>query len=282
MLAVVGYYDWQSDERSVSEEDFFVHCSGRYRLLHIEKFQTERPQGSSNYQLIYIASGRAHFKINDKLVILEKGNSVLFHPGQPQFYYYYLEDNPDIYWVHFSCKYDVSYLNQMGWSSENVYLDSAHNSYSHLFDAIIRELQLKQPYFEEELKLLMKQLLLRMGRDRIREQKNFESYNKEVEEILRTFHLSPEKDFTIKDFTKERGLNYYRFIDTFTKHVGTSPRQYIINIRMTTARELLNNPLLQVSEVAQLVGYENPLYFSRLFKKIWGLSPREYRNQVYK
>lgn len=282
MLTVVGYYDWQSDEKSVSEENFFVHCSGRYRLLHIEKFQTERPQGSANYQLIYIANGSAHFKINGKLVTLEKGNAVLFHPGQPQYYYYYLKDNPDIYWVHFSCKYDISYLNQMGWTRENVYLVGAHNNYNHLFDTIIRELQLKQPYFEEELKLLMKQILLRMGRNRIREQNNFEYDSKEVEEILQTFHLSPEKDFTIKEFAKERGLNYYRFIDTFTKHVGTSPRQYIINIRMTTARELLSNPHFQISEVAQLVGYENPLYFSRLFKKIWGLSPREYRNQIYK
>lgn len=282
MLTVVGYYDWQSDEKSVSDQDFFVHCSGRYRLVHKEEFQTERPLGAANYQLIYVADGKAHFRIKDKLHILEKGNCVLFHPGDPQFYYYYLKEHPDVYWVHFSCKADNPFLSQTGWGEENIYNVGVHNSYLHLFDGIIQELQLKQPLCEEQLKLMMQQLLLKMGRNRIRENKTFENYNMEVEEALRLFHLSPERDFTIREFTKERGLNYYRFIDTFTKHVGTSPRQYIINIRMTTAKELLTNPLFQISEVAQLTGYENPLYFSRLFKKVWGVSPTEFRQQTDK
>jgi AraC family transcriptional regulator, arabinose operon regulatory protein len=279
MLTVVGYYDWQSDEKSVSEEDFFVHCSGRYRLVKKERFYTERPLGAANYQLIYIADGKARFRINGKVQTLEKGSCVLFHPGEPQYYYYYLEEHPDIYWVHFSCKDSNPFLNQMGWGEETIYQVGVHNSYIHLFDGIIQELQLKQPFFETQLKFLMQQLLLKMGRNRIRERKIFENYNKEVEEVLRIFHLSPERDFTIKQFTKERGLNYYRFIDTFTKHVGISPRQYIINIRMTTAKELLTNSLFHISEVAQLVGYDNPLYFSRLFKKMWGISPTEFRKQ---
>ncbi len=279
MLTVVGYYDWQSDEKSVSDQEFFVHCCGRYRLIHTEKFQTERPSGAANYQLIYLADGKAHFKINGKIHILEKGSCVLFHPGEPQFYYYYLEEHPDIYWVHFSCNKSNPFLSQTGWGKENIYQVGVHGSYTHLFDGIIQELQLKQPLCEEQLKLMMQQLLLRMGRNRIKADKVFENYNREVEEALRIFHQSSEQDFTIKKFTKERGLNYYRFIDTFTKQVGISPRQYIINIRMSTAKELLANPLFQVSEVAQLTGYDNPLYFSRLFKKVWGISPTEFRMQ---
>lgn len=61
MKTVVGYYDWKSDEKSVSEHVFFVHCSGRYRLVQKEKFFTERPNGSANYQLLYIAEERHDF-----------------------------------------------------------------------------------------------------------------------------------------------------------------------------------------------------------------------------
>lgn len=88
-----------------------------------------------------------------------------------------------------------------------------------------------------------------------------------MEEAIRLFHQAPERNITIKEFTKERGLNYYRFIDTFTHTVGISPRQYIINIRMTLAKDLLAHSSFQIFEVAQLSGYENPLYFSRLYKK---------------
>lgn len=277
MLTVIGRYDWQSDERSVSDQDFFVHCCGRFRLIHLEKFQTERPYGSDNYQLLYIAEGQARFLIDGKLLHLEKGNCVFYKPGEPQYYYYYLNEHPDIYWVHFSCKDDNELLTKWGWGEEKVCNVGIHNSYIQLFDSIIMELQLKQPYCEEQLKLLMQQLLLQMGRNRIREQSTMGSYNKEVEDAIKIFNLSPEEEFTIKQFTKERGLNYYRFIDNFTQYVGISPRQYIINIRMTKAKDLLMNSQFQISEVARLTGYDNPLYFSRLFKKTWGMSPREFK-----
>lgn len=279
MKTVVGYYDWKSNEKSVSDQNFFVHCSGRYRLIQKEKFSTERPNGAANYQLLYIADGKARFLINEKMHILEKGNCVLYHPADPQFYYYYLEDHPDIYWVHFSCNENNEFLHKMGWGKENIYNVGVRNSYAQLFDSMIQELQIKQPYAEEELQLMMQQLLLKMGRNQIRQKTIFENYNKEVEDAIREFHLAPEQDFTIKQFTKDRGLNYYRFIDTFTHYVGVSPRQYIINIRMTIAKDLMINSLFSVAEVAQLTGYENPLYFSRLFKKTWGMSPTDYREQ---
>jgi len=279
MISVAGYYDWQSNEKSVSDQDYFVHCCGRYRLIHKERFQTERPNGAANYQLLYIADGKARFFINNKMSILEKGHCVLYHPGDAQFYYYYLEEHPDIYWVHFSCMEGDEFLSQLGWGADNIYSVGVSNSYVQLFDEIIHELQLKQPYCEKQLQLLMQQLLLEMGRNRIKEKNEFGNYNKEIEEAIHIFNMSPEKEFTIKQFTKDRGLNYYRFIDTFTQYVGTSPRQYIINIRMTLAKELLSNSLFRISEVAQLTGYENPLYFSRLFRKTWGMSPKEYRVQ---
>lgn len=279
MISVVGRYDWQSNEKSVSDEDFFVHCSGRYRLIHLEKLQTERPLGAANYQLIYIADGQARFIIDGELKILEKGNCVLYRPKDPQFYYYHRTEHPDVYWVHFSCKENHDFLRDMGWEAGKVFHVGIHNNYIKLFDTIIQELQLKSPYCKEQLKLLMQQLLLQMGRNRIREESLNGSYNKEVEEAIKLFNQTPEEDFTIKQYTKDRGLNYYRFIDTFTRYVGISPRQYIINIRMTMAKDLLMNSLFQISEIARLTGYENPLYFSRLFKKTWGMSPKEYKAQ---
>jgi len=53
--------------------------------------------------------------------------------------------------------------------------------------------------------------------------------------------------------------------------------QYILSLRMANAQSLLETTEYNISEVAAAVGYDNPLYFSRLFRKHTGMSPSEYR-----
>lgn len=69
------------------------------------------------------------------------------------------------------------------------------------------------------------------------------------------------------------------FIQNFKKITKTTPLQYIVSLRMTNAMNLLDNTNYNISQVAEAVGYENPLYFSRLFKKNIGVSPKEYRQR---
>ena len=63
----------------------------------------------------------------------------------------------------------------------------------------------------------------------------------------------------------------------FHRQTGLSPQQYLTDIRINKARELLATTNYNVSEVADLTGYPNPLYFSRIFKKHTGVSPSRYK-----
>lgn len=64
----------------------------------------------------------------------------------------------------------------------------------------------------------------------------------------------------------------------FKKEYGVSLKSYIINKRIETAKELLSNSSIPVNIAASNVGYENYSYFTRLFKKVTGMTPIEYRN----
>ena len=71
------------------------------------------------------------------------------------------------------------------------------------------------------------------------------------------------------------------FIRNFKQYTGTSPMQYILAIRIHNAEVLLQNEHYNITEISNIVGYDNPLYFSRIFKKIKGLSPSEYRKNIH-
>ncbi|SFF47449.1 AraC-type DNA-binding protein [Paenibacillus algorifonticola] len=65
------------------------------------------------------------------------------------------------------------------------------------------------------------------------------------------------------------------FSHLFTKYTGTGPIDYLIHYRMNKAQEWLQTKQFTVSAVARSVGYADPYYFSRLFKKYKGIAPSQ-------
>lgn len=65
----------------------------------------------------------------------------------------------------------------------------------------------------------------------------------------------------------------------FKKQFDTTPAAFLIRKRMAFAKKLLEDETLSITEIALQIGYRDPLYFSRLFKKQTGLSPSEYRKE---
>ena len=68
------------------------------------------------------------------------------------------------------------------------------------------------------------------------------------------------------------------FIQRFKESTGFSPLQYVLKLRIANAQSLLEHTDYTITEIAGAVGYSNALYFSRLFHKYMGMSPREYRS----
>ena len=67
------------------------------------------------------------------------------------------------------------------------------------------------------------------------------------------------------------------FMRNFKQVTNQSPMQYILSIRIANAVSLLETTDYNVTEISTIVGYDNPLYFSRIFRKQKGISPTEYR-----
>ena len=88
------------------------------------------------------------------------------------------------------------------------------------------------------------------------------------------------KNRKIAEYAEICGVSEGGFYLHFKKRYGKSPVEYRNGIRINSATALLINTDLQVSEIATRCGFEDAYYFSRIFKKIVGVSPRKYRRKA--
>lgn len=102
---------------------------------------------------------------------------------------------------------------------------------------------------------------------------------KEMEDTIRYFNEAFSQEISIEEYAKNQHMSVCWFIRCFKRYMGMTPLQYVTSIRITKAKDLLKNTAFTIQEVGRLVGYENPLYFSRIFKKQTGHSPSEYRKE---
>ena len=150
--------------------------------------------------------------------------------------------------------------------------------YERVFKRIILELQRCQEDYEEMLTLLLRHLLIIFHRELTCEHvlKN-EYLDHEMDTAASYFNENYNRDINIEEYAVSRGMSVSWFIRNFKKFTGTTPMQFITSIRITNAQMLLETTNYAVNEIARIVGYDNPLYFSRLFHKQKGCSPSEYR-----
>ena len=79
-----------------------VGSCGTYRLKTRKRLPTYWQKGRRDYQILYVANGKAHFWFDGVEQVVSAGNMVLYKPDEIQKYVYYLEDHPEVFWIHFT------------------------------------------------------------------------------------------------------------------------------------------------------------------------------------
>lgn len=257
----------------------FVGSCGTYHLFTKPKLPTHRPRGRLDYQILYVASGKAHFYFNGVEEIVSAGNMVIYRPKEEQRYYYYGVDHTEVYWVHFTGSDVKNILRRYG-ISDNMHVIHTGTSleYKRLFLHIIQELKLCKEDYEELTVNYLENLLILLHRQ-INAKPRGKSHllMEEMDNAVQYFHKNYSKPISIENFAASQHMSVSWFIRNFKEYTNSTPAQYLLSLRISNAQTLLETTNYNVTEIASIVGYDNPLYFSRIFKKQSGVSPSEFR-----
>lgn len=100
-----------------------------------------------------------------------------------------------------------------------------------------------------------------------------------VDRAIATMYRTFSGPVAIGDLASGVGLSRTHFFTLFSRVTGRSPRDFLRNLRLERSVDLLRRPELPIGEVARLVGYADPLFFSRQFRKQFGSAPRAWRER---
>lgn len=281
-----GYFNNSHLDYKDKSKPLIVGSCGTYHLFTHPRLPTYRPRGRLDFQIIYVASGTAHFHFNhaENDTIVTAGNMVIYRPREFQKYEYYATEQTEVYWVHFTGGNVTNILRSYGIKDDlRVFYVGTSLEYERIFKRMISELQLCRTDYEEILVLLLRHLLILIHRQLSRQHilKN-EYLESEMDQAAQYLNDHYNSDISIQEYAASRGMSISWFIRNFKEFTGSTPMQYIISIRIANAQSLLESTTYPVAEIGRIVGYENPLYFSRIFHKQNGVSPSEYRKQITK
>lgn len=279
-----GYLNNSHIDFKDKSRPLIVGSCGTYRLYTHPKLPTLRPRGRLDFQIIYVCAGAAHFHFDhaENDTVVTAGNIVVYRPKEFQKYEYYADDKTEVYWVHFTGGNVKNILRSYGISDDmRVFYVGTSLEYERIFKRMITELQRCQADYEEMLTMLLRHLLILIHRQLTKQHvlKN-EYLDSEMDLAAQYFNDNYNTDIRVEDYAASRSMSVSWFIRNFKAYTGSTPLQYLVSIRIANAQALLETTTYTVTEIGRIVGYDNPLYFSRIFHKQNGVSPSEYRKRV--
>jgi AraC family transcriptional regulator of arabinose operon len=263
------------------QDHLSVNCCG-YQKFSTKNLSIARTNGRNDYQIIYIAKGKCLCKIKDSEDVIQEGNIILFKPNEPQYYTYSYTDSTETYWIHFTGYGVTEYLEKLGLLTNTVHYIGINNKVIELFKLICNELQVKNFAYTHIAAAYLYEILGSFSRSLLQSNKSKTLIHDDIfQTVIQLIHSKYCENLPVSYYANKCNLSLYRFIHKFKQYTGMSPLEYITNLRLNIAKDLLSSSSLSISEVSIIVGYENPLYFSRIFKKTHGLSPSSFKDKAH-
>ncbi len=254
-------------------KDLYISDIGFYPAARNHKRQ--RQKGIHEHILIYCIDGSGNLACQGNEYTLN-GNSWFIIPAHESHMYYASEKNPwSIYWIHFGGSAADRYRQYFGKVMELAESNSSHllNRIS-LFNEILTALE--SGFSSENLEFANMNLNGLLASffyaHTFASVKGYHS-NNPVDRAILFMQRQLHKSLKIKDVSDYLNMSESHFSKIFRNQTGASPIDYFIHLKMQEAMRLLTNNATRVKEVAFALGYDDPLYFSRVFSRHTGMSP---------
>ncbi|WP_438444210.1 AraC family transcriptional regulator [Gorillibacterium sp. sgz5001074] len=272
----IQHYEFQTFPHSTNM-DVKLHYCGTEQCA---PGHTVGPMIREYYKIHYIHSGQGILRTGGNTYCLSGGQGFLIKPDILTYYRADEEDPWTYSWVAFNGLQVEYYLKRSHLSMEQPVFETDQNEF--IENCFMEMFKATEHGLNNELRLLgafysFLSVILQAD-PALHATGNIRGHY--VEQAMEIIGQQYANNLPMEQLARKLKLNRKYLSKIFKETVGVTPQQYTLQYRMNRACELLCNPLLSISEISSSVGYKDPLLFSRMFKRILGLSPTQYRKKL--
>lgn len=243
---------------------FLVHKYHAPRLWYSSEYARERPR----HGIIYVLEGSAVYELNDGSSFTAVKDDILYMPKGET----YLTHCPEESFHHMTINFNMHGSLAL---PRRRHCESSEKTKAEI-SRIVSEWNSRTPNYRERCTGLLYLLLCSQLDINHRELSQKPLLSRAMEMLAEDY----SQNITVAALAESCGISETYFRKLFARVYGMSPMAYISNQRISYARELLTNTSISVENVGYQSGYRDPAYFCRIFKKITGMSPSEYRAEA--
>ena len=236
----------------------------------------------SDYYLVFISKGEGVFESAvTKPAHKSEGECFLLYPG---IWHRYKPDPAfgwEEYWIGFNGSYPSDLMHKGFFSPEQPLINVGMCcDLLNLFHFLIEKMHSSSSGHPQVIAGIALQILgVVMARSMNKDHEN-NALGILIDKAKFLLQESIEHPVDMELLARNLPMGYSAFRKDFKKITGQSPNQYHLNLRLNKAKDLLTSTLLSISKIAHQTGFDSIFYFSKLFKKKNGKSPKSYRTEI--
>ena len=247
------------------------------------------------WEIVYIDRGEADIEADGRKFTLRQGNAVFHKPNE----FHIISSNgqvaPNVFIITFVCRSKAmeyfkdkqlnipttfrEYITNIVSEAENTYHLGRNNP--HLTKLVLKD---NAPLGGEQLiKLNLEMLLISLlRRDLTGVAKHIKSDIKDtvISEVIDYIHQNIYGKISVEDICNKFNFSRSYISARFKKYCNMTINEYINKIKTNQAKIMIREEKHSISQISEMLCYSNPYYFSRVFRKVTGMSPREYKQSV--
>ncbi|HDR50184.1 MAG TPA: AraC family transcriptional regulator [Mariniphaga anaerophila] len=178
---------------------------------------------------------------------------------------------------------NLLFLYQLLTNSQQVIKISNNDEINRVIQKAVKELNEKKRNYRIITRLYFAELFILISRELDKKLKfTGLKINPKAEALLQHIQNNYYQNIDLEQFALKMGVSSRHLRKLFKLNFGISPVSYLLEFRINKALELLNDPKLNVKEVAFETGFTTPQYFSKKFREITGMSPRKYKKSLFR